>query len=38
MGHLIVYAIFGIIGCLLPKKTKQRMMDKEGAEWYAERK
>jgi hypothetical protein len=36
MGHLIIFAIFGICGLLLPKETKQRMMNEEANEWYEE--
>lgn len=32
MGHFIILMIIGIAGLLLPKKTKQRLMDEEGAE------
>jgi hypothetical protein len=36
MGHFIVLMIWGICGLLLPKKTKQKMIAKEAAEWYRE--
>ncbi len=37
MGHAIVLALIGICGLLLPKKSKQQMMNQEAAEWLSER-
>lgn len=36
MGHFIVLMIWGICGLLLPKKTKQRLMEEEGEQWLRE--
>lgn len=36
MGHAIIFLLLGIIGLLCPKETKQRLMDQEATEWYAE--
>ena len=37
MGHFIVLMIWGICGLLMPKEEKQRMIQKEAAEWLEER-
>lgn len=36
MGHFIILMIFGICGLLLPKKTKQRLMDEEAEQAWLE--
>lgn len=36
MGHAIVLAFLGIAGLLLPKKTKQKLINEEAKQWLQE--
>lgn len=37
MGSVIVVLFFGICGIFTSKREKQRLMNQEAQEWYAER-
>lgn len=36
MGHAVIFLILSIAGLLLPKKTKQKLMNEEAKQWLQE--